>query len=75
MTKLKICKHGNSLGLNLTKALTDQLRVQEGDYVYVTQTNVGIQISPYNDELLEQMAAAERVIRKNKEALKLLADS
>jgi hypothetical protein len=48
MNGLKVCKHGNYLSLNLTNALTDQLPMQERDYVYVTQTSTGIQISSFS---------------------------
>lgn len=75
MTKLKICKHGNSLGINLPKSIIDEMHVQEGDYIYVTKTDVGIQLSPYDDELLEQMAAVERTLKKHKEVFKMLADA
>lgn len=75
MTKLKICKHGNSLGTNLPKSVIEEMKVHEGNYIYPTKIDTGIQLSPYDDDLIKQMIVAEEIMREDREVLKLLADS
>lgn len=73
--KLKITAVGNSAGVILPKELLARLRVEKGDELYVTETPDGIKLMPHDPVFAAQMEVAERVMRKNRELLKKLADS
>jgi len=73
-TAVKITTVGNSAGIVLPKEILSHLNVQKGDSLYITKTNGGVQIVPYNEEFVAQMEVAERVIGKYKDALRRLAE-
>ena len=73
MTNLKITTVGNSAGVILPKEVLAKLRVQKGDTLYTTETPNGIELSPYNPAFVEQMEAAENIMRKDRDVLKKLA--
>ena len=74
VVKLKIRRIGNSLGASIPKELLEKLMVQEGDFLYVTETAEGILLSPYDPEFAEVMKAAKDVSSRYKNALKKLAE-
>lgn len=73
MVTLKIRKIGNSLGVVLPKEVLARLRAGEGDEVFFTESPDGFRLTPYAEELAGQMEAAERVMRKHRDALHELA--
>lgn len=73
--KLKITTIGNSAGVVLPKELLAHLRLEKGDELYVTETPDGIKLMPYDPEFERQMEVAEEVMRKNRDVLRMLADS
>ncbi len=75
MLKLKVHKVGNSLNLRLPRDAASQLRVSEGDVVYLTQTpDGGYRITPYDPEFETQMELAEEGMRKYRNSLQKLAE-
>jgi putative addiction module antidote len=72
-TSLKITKIGNSAGIVLPKDLLACLRVGLGDTLYVTEAPDGIRITAADTEFAEKMAAAERVMREDRDILRILA--
>ena len=48
---LKLRKIGNSVGVTFSKELLEKLNLSEGDTVFVTETEHGLQLSPYDPEL------------------------
>lgn len=72
--KLKIVTIGNSVGVILSKEILDKLRVQKGDSIFAIETSKGIELTPYNPELAEQMKLAEQVMREDRDALRKLAE-
>jgi putative addiction module antidote len=70
---LKITKIGNSAGIVLPKDLLARLRVGVGDALYVTEAPDGIRITAADPEFPEKMAAAERVMREDRDILRILA--
>ena len=70
----KITPIGNSVGIILSKEVLAKLRVQKGDQVYITETPSGIELSPYDQNFKEEMEAATRVMRKNRDVLRRLAE-
>lgn len=74
MNILKVTTVGNSVGIVLPKELLERLRVGKGDSLYVIETKQGIELTPYNPEFAQQMEAAERVMREDRDALRRLAE-
>ena len=73
MTKLKIRKIGNSLGVVLPKDVIDQLKVKEGDTLDVMPTAAGVSLSVSDEEVDKLMLMAERIMDENREVLRALA--
>ena len=73
--KLKITAIGNSAGVILPKELLAHLRVGKGDLLHVTEIPDGIKLAAHDPSFEEKMAVAERIMRKNRELLRKLADS
>jgi len=74
MAVLKLTTVGNSTGVVLPKDLLEKLRVSKGDSLFVSETPNGVELSPYNPEFAEQMAAAEKVMREDRDVLRKLAE-
>ena len=73
MFKIKVRKIGNSLGAILPGEVTARLRVKEGDYLSVTETADGIQLSPFDPDFEAAMSAFERGRKRYRNALRRLA--
>lgn len=73
-SKLKVITVGNSVGVVLPKEILEKLRVQKGELIYAIETSKGIELTPYNPELAEQMAIAEQLMREDRDALRKLAE-
>lgn len=73
-TKLKLRKIGNSLGIIVPKAVTDALRVREGDALYIVADRAGeLRLTPFDPGFDGAMKAFERTRRKYRNALRELA--
>ena len=70
---LKITKIGNSAGLILPKDLLARLRAGVGDTLYVTEAPDGIRITAADPGFAEKMAVAERIMREDRDILRVLA--
>jgi putative addiction module antidote len=73
ISTLKLTNVGNSVGVVLPKEILNKLRVEKGDSLYVVETPEGIELTAYRPDFAEQMDAAEEIMRKNRDVLKLLA--
>ena len=71
--KLKITSIGNSAGVILPKELLARLRVDKGDELYAVETPDGIRLTTYDPTLAAQMEVAEKIMREDRELLRLLA--
>lgn len=71
--KLKITTVGNSVGVVLPKELLAKLRVEKGDSLYVTELADGIKLGAYDPVFAQQMEVAERVMREDRDLLRMLA--
>jgi putative addiction module antidote len=69
----KISKHGNSAAVILSKELLAKLRVGFGDSVYFTETATGFHISASDPHFEAKMAAAETIMREDRDILRVLA--
>ncbi|MBS1796412.1 MAG: AbrB/MazE/SpoVT family DNA-binding domain-containing protein [Acidobacteria bacterium] len=72
--KLKVTTIGNSTGVILPKEILEKLRVSKGDTLFAIETSQGIELTPYNPEVADQMELAERVMREDRDALRKLAE-
>ena len=70
---LKLRKIGNSLGFIFPKEMRDTLRVHEGDQLFSTFTDQGIQLTPYDPDFEAAMEAFEHTRHQYRNALKQLA--
>ena len=73
--KIKITTVGNSAGIVLPKELLPRLRLGKGEELYATELRDGIKLTPYDPKLVKQMEVAERLMRKDRNVLRKLADS
>ncbi|MEX1249939.1 MAG: AbrB/MazE/SpoVT family DNA-binding domain-containing protein [Hyphomonas sp.] len=73
MTRLKIRKIGNFLGVVLPKDVLEQLKVKEGDTLDVVPTPTGVTLSVSDEEVDRLMQMAERIMDENREVLRALA--
>ncbi|MFB8791120.1 MAG: AbrB/MazE/SpoVT family DNA-binding domain-containing protein [Potamolinea sp.] len=73
MYKLKIYRIGDSLGITLPEEVLQQLNVGEGDNVFLTETEEGVQITVNDPEFERAMKAYKKVSQKYKNALRELA--
>ena len=74
MTSLKVIKVGNSVGVVLPKEVLAKLRVDKGDTLYAVETADGIELSAYNAQFERQMEVVEKIMRKDRDVLKKLAE-
>jgi putative addiction module antidote len=72
---LKVTTIGNSTGVILPKEVLAKLKVERGDTLYLEDTpDGGIKLSPYDQELADEMASARRVMKKYRDVLRKLAE-
>ena len=73
MTALKLTQIGNSVGVILPREMLARLKLEKGDTVFVTDTAGGLTLTPYNPDFEAQMTAAREVMKRRRNALKVLA--
>ena len=73
MLTLKLTQIGNSVGFVLPKEAAARLKVDKGDLVYLTESPDGYRISPYDPDFEKQMVAAERIMKKRRNVLRVLS--
>lgn len=71
---VKIMTIGNSVGIILPKEVLAKLKVVKGDSLYLVDTPDGVTLSPYDQDFAEEMEAAKRVMKKNRDVLRRLAE-
>ena len=74
MTTLKITQIGNSLGVILPKELLAQLHVDKGDTLFVSEIPDGVTLRAYDEKFARHMAAAEIIMREDRDVLRRLAE-
>lgn len=70
-TKLRAV--GNSTGVVLPKEVLAELKLTQGDRIFLIKTEDGYRLSPYDAALAEQLEAAELGMREYRNALHELA--
>jgi putative addiction module antidote len=72
-TVLKVTTVGNSTGIVLPREVLERLRVTKGDTLYAVETTRGIELSAYDPDFAAQIAAADRAMSEDRDALRELA--
>jgi len=75
MLKAKITTIGNSLGIVLSKEILNKLHAEKGDELFFIETPNGYEIVSYDPEFEKQVMVAEKIRKKRKNLLRLLAKS
>ena len=70
----KVIGIGNSAGIILPKEVLSRLHIEKGDTLYLNETPDGLTLTPYDEEFALKTQAADRVIRRYRDALKKLAE-
>jgi putative addiction module antidote len=70
--KIELTAIGGSIGIILPRERLAKLRVGEGDTLHATELSDGIKLTAYDPK---QREVAERIMEKNRDLLKKLADS
>ncbi len=73
MTKIKLTRVGNSVGVILPKEALARLHADADDKLYLTESPNGYRITPYDPESATQMAAAEKIMKRRRAVLRELA--
>ncbi|MGH8498966.1 MAG: AbrB/MazE/SpoVT family DNA-binding domain-containing protein [Methylococcales bacterium] len=73
MLKVKVTQIGNSMGILLPKEALKKLKVGKGDMLYLVDGPEGLTLTPYQQDFEKQMEAAEKVLKKYRNALHELA--
>ena len=73
MLKVKVTQVGNSMGILLPKEALSKLKAEKGDTLYLVDTPEGLILTPYSQDFEQQMKAAEKVMKKYRNALHELA--
>ena len=73
MLKVKVTQIGNSAGVVLPKEALKKLDVSRGDELYLVETPEGLMLTPYDQAFEAQMEAAEKVMKRYRNALRRLA--
>lgn len=74
MLKVKITTVGNSVGVVLPKEALARMRAKKGDTLYLVESLHGYTLTPYDQAFVEQMEAADSVMRRYRNALRKLAE-
>ncbi len=64
---------GGSVGTTLPKEMVDRLDLAAGDRVLAVETERGILLTPYTEELEAELAATRRAAKRYRAALHALA--
>ena len=73
MLKVKITPIGNSMGIVLPKEALTKLKAGKGDVLYLVDGPEGLTLTPYQQDFENQLEAAEKVMKKYRNALHELA--
>ena len=71
--ELKITQIGNSLGVILPRELLAHLKLDKGDALWVSESQAGYYITPYDPDFGQQMDSARDIMKKRRNALRELA--
>ncbi len=74
MFTAKVTTVGNSLGIVLPREILARLRVDKGDLLFLVESPLGFEMTPYEPGFAEQLQQAEQLMRAERSVLRLLGD-
>ena len=75
MFAAKVTTVGNSLGIVLPREVLARLRIDKGDVLFLVESPLGFEMTPYEPEFATQLQQAEQLMRKERDVLRLLIDA
>ena len=73
MHMLKLTQIGNSVGVILPKEALARLKLVKGDTVFLTESANGLNLTPYDPELEEQLKLGREFMREFRDTFHQLA--
>jgi putative addiction module antidote len=73
MHVLKLTQIGNSVGVILPKEALSRLKLGKGESVFLTETNDGYVLTPYDPALEEEIAAGRAFMHEYRDTFHQLA--
>ena len=73
MHALKLTQIGNSVGVILPKEVLARLKVEKGDTLYVTDAPTGVNLTPYDPQLQEQLELGREFMHEFRDTFRALA--
>ena len=73
MHVLKLTQIGNSIGVILPKEALARLKLQKGESVFLTESNEGFTLTPYDPALEEELNAGRAFMREYRDTFHQLA--
>ena len=73
MWAAKVTTVGNSLGIVLPRELLARLRVSKGDALFLLESPMGIEMTPYDPAFVAQLEAVEQIAREERDVIRQIA--
>jgi putative addiction module antidote len=73
VTELKLIQIGNSVGVVLPKEVLALLNLDRGDSVFATKTPGGVNLSPTDPDLEEELKLGREFMKRYRDTFKALA--
>jgi putative addiction module antidote len=73
MSALKLTQIGNSLGVILPKEALARLKLVKGDTVFLTESANGLNLTPYDPELEDQLKLGREFMHEYRDTFHQLA--
>jgi putative addiction module antidote len=73
MSALKLTQIGNSVGVILPKEALARLKLTKGDTVFLTESANGLNLTPYDPELAEQLKLGREFMHDYRDTFHQLA--
>jgi len=72
--KIILRQMGGSIGVTIPKEIAERFHLGKGDEVFVSETDKGILITPYDPNFKKAMAVYEKGAKKYRNALRELSE-
>ncbi len=73
MSALKLTQIGNSVGVILPKELLARLKLEKGDTLYVSEAVNGLNLTPYDPALEDEVSLGREFMREFRDTFHQLA--
>ena len=73
MTALKLTQIGNSVGVILPKETLARLKLRKGDTLFMTEATNGVNLTPYDPDLEDQLKLGREFMRDYRNTFHQLA--